>query len=236
MEARRFRHSIGATKIVLAAMVLLFSGATYATLYTSEPGAISPTDGRSLGATADVSFGAGTLTITLSNTEEMTGISQGLTDFHFTTSSPLTNLTMTGADGVSWADCTSGTNPCTFTSAPFSATSYGWILSGSGAYAMTATPLTDAGIVNANIDATSDGVRNGAHNPWLVGPVVFSFTFTGSAFDITSVAFSFGTDASSPTVPGCTGECVPPQQVPEPGSLALLGIGLLELLQILRLT
>jgi hypothetical protein len=216
----------------LAWAAIVFPSYASATLYTSQPGAVSPTDGRALGATADIVFGSGTLTITLSNTEQMTGISQGLTDFHFTTSSPLTNLTMTGADGVSWADCTSGTNPCTFTDAAFSSTSYGWVLSGNGTYTMAATPLTQAGIVNANIDASSDGVRNGQHNPWLVGPVVFNFTFSGSAFDITSVAFSFGTDASTPTVPGCTERVCTPQQVPEPGPLALLGIALFALFPI----
>jgi hypothetical protein len=212
---------------------LTFCAGASATVITidSQSGATSPTDGRPLGATAEFDFDNTctvdcSLTLILANTETMTGISQGLTDFHFTSTS--TGLTLTGADGVSFADCTSGTNPCTFTSANFDSNSYGWTLTGSGAYTIAATPLTDAGIVNASIDATSDGVGNAQHNPWLVGPVDFFFTYSG-LFNASNVAFSFGTDASTPTVPGCTTDCgdQPPPTVPEPASLALLAAGLI---------
>jgi hypothetical protein len=101
--------------------------------------------------------------------------------------------------------------------------------------------LNDAGIVNANIDATSDGVRNGSHNPWLVGPVDFYFTYDG-ALSLSNVGFSFGSDAQNPTIPACEVDCSPPpcrencgdQNVPEPSPLALLGIGALALVGMRR--
>ena len=232
MERKQAHCALLTTAAATVAFVFSTAAAATTLSYTSQAGAVSPTDSRPLGATAEFDFDGSctincVLNLVLANTETMTGISQGLTDFDFTTTS--TGLALTGADGVSFADCTSGTNPCTFTTANFDANSYGWRLTGSGAYTIAATPLTDAGIVNASIDATSDGVRNAQHNPWLVGPVDFSFTYTG-AFSASNVAFSFGTDASSPTVPGgCGANCgdVPPPTVPEPASLALLAAGLM---------
>jgi len=216
-----------------ASIGLILSAPSVAILVVSQPGAVSPTDQRPLGATAEFTFDSGctadcALTVELTNTETMTGISQGLTDFHFTTTA--TNLTLTGADAQSFADCSSGTNPCTFTTALFDPDSYGWTLTGSGSFTLAATPLNDAGIVNGQIDATSDGVSNAQHNPWLVGPVDFLFTYSG-AFDLSNVSFSFGTVPTTPTVPGCTTDCCTStncndQNVPEPATLTLVGLGL----------
>ena len=213
---------------------VLLSTAASATIidYTTQAGAVSSTDGRPLGATAEFSFDAActadcSLTLTLANTETMTGISQGLTDFHFMTTS--TGLVLTGADAEAFADCSSGSNPCLFTPAAPDTSSYGWTLTGSGAFTLAATPLNDYGIVNGAIDATSDGVSNGQHNPWLVGPVEFALTYSG-AFNVSNVSFSFGTNPNTPTVPGCTTECCTSncadQNVPEPATLALLSLGL----------
>jgi hypothetical protein len=240
MKRPRTKRSLSAAATATVAFFLTSAAAATTLSYVTQGGAVAP-DGRPLGATADFEFDAACtidclLTLTLANTEEMTGISQGLTDFHFTSTS-LTELLLTGADGISWADCTSGTNPCTFSTANFDASSYGWTLTGSGGYALAATPLPDAGIVNPTIDATSDGVRNGAHNPWLVGPVDFFFTYSG-ALSISNVGFSFGTDREHPTIPACETDCCDSNCgdtfVPEPSPLALLGIGALALIGVRR--
>ena len=223
----------------LAVGVAAFSplGTAMTIEYDSQAGAQAP-DGRDLGSTAVLSFDPlcttnCALTITLANTEDMTGISQALTDFHFTSTS-MTGLTLTGADGQQFVNCYhDGVNkPDQYcdpgTDAPFDANSYGWTLTGS--YVLAATPLTQAGIVTTPIDPNSDGVSNGSHNPWLVGPVDFFFTYSGS-FSVSNVAFSFGTDANTPTIPGseCDTNCND-QNVPEPTSLALLGAGALAML------
>jgi len=132
--------------------------------YESQAGATAPDD-RPLGATATFTYDATcltncALTIELANTEPMTGISQALTDFHFTSTS-ITGLTLTGADGEQFVNCYHpGVNkPDQYcdapTSADFDANSYGWRLTGS--YVLAATPLTLAGIVSTPIDPNSDG-------------------------------------------------------------------------------
>jgi hypothetical protein len=236
------------TAVVSAAIMLGLAGIAQpasATLisatYVSQPGAQDPVDKRDLGATATFEYDDActtncALVIELTNTEPMTGISQGLTDFHFSSTS-LTGLALTGADGAQFVNCFhQGVNkPDEFCDAPtdaaFDPNSYGWTLSGS--YVLAATPLTNSGIIATPIDPNSDGVSNGSHNPWLIGPVDFQFTY-GGLFSVSNVAFSFGTDANSPTIPGnpCTDCCVTdcgPQSVPEPAPLALLAAGVIGL-------
>jgi hypothetical protein len=236
MKPLLFRALIAsAVAVGFAAFAPLGSATTIE--YDSQAGAQAP-DGRDVGATAIFSFDATcttncNLTITLENTEDMTGISQSLTDFHFTSTS-MTGLTLTGADGQQFVNCYhDGVNkPNQFcdapTDAPFDAGSYGWTLTGS--YVLAATPLNQAAIITTPIDPNSDGVSNSQHNPWLIGPVDFFFTYNGS-FSVSNVAFSFGSDANTPTVPGseCETNCND-QNVPEPASLALLGAGALALL------
>jgi hypothetical protein len=85
------------------------------------------------------------------------------------------------------------------------------------------------GIVNDSIltQANLDGLRNGQHNPYLDGPVTFSFSTTGetSIPTLSNVVFQFGTTpANINGVTVCT-DCTVTQQnaAPEPASLALFG-------------
>lgn len=241
-QQRKFR-SLWMTAAAAAALVVATASGATVLNYTSQAGALAP-DNRPLGATAELTFdGLCTtncqLIIELANTEPMTGISQGLTDFHFTSTS-VTGLTLTGADGEQWINCYhDGVNkPNQFCDAPtdaaFDANSYGWTLTGS--YVLAATPLPDSGIITTPIDPNSDGVSNQSHNPWLIGPVDFFFTYSG-LFSVSNVAFSFGTDASDPTVPACTTNCCDNNcdpNVPEPSPLALLAVGMIALVMTRR--
>src|SRR5690348_3611698 len=105
-SVRRMKPSIP-TAVVSAAIMLGLAGIAQtasATLisatYVSQPGAQDPVDKRDLGATATFEYDDActtncALVIELTNTEPMTGISQGLTDFHFSSTS-LTGLALTG--------------------------------------------------------------------------------------------------------------------------------------------
>jgi hypothetical protein len=83
------------------------------------------------------------------------------------------------------------------------------------------------GIVNNNVTADTDGIKNAQHNPYLLGPVTFAFTLdelNGVVPDVTEATFYFGTEPD--TITGTP--------IPEPGTLTLLGGGLLLILGLSR--
>lgn len=87
-----------------------------------------------------------------------------------------------------------------------------------------------AGIVNASIACTNNacngGTANSEHNDFLLGPVTFTFNYTGSeTFSGATATFDWGTTPAttngSCTVDTCRGTLT--STVPEPTSIALLG-------------
>jgi len=187
--------------------------------------------------TAEFSFSsANAFTLTLTNTGNIIDIASVLDGFKFTESGTLTGITLTGisaADGV--VDCTASTNStpsCTEVSPGAQPTSdWSAALSANTVSMVAGTGLHQFGIANDTIDtnANLDGLRNAEHNPYLEGPVTFSFTTTGetSIPTISNVVFQFGTTPDNINgVSVCT-DCTPNQQnVPEPASLALFGSAL----------
>lgn len=183
-------------------------------------------------ATATFDFAsANSFTLTLTNTDDITSIASVLDDFSFTESGTLTTLTLNSLTDQGQVDCTASTN--TTSSCTTNTTT-----NGTGLWSSTLTGNNDLlvagvgehpyGIVNATIDtnANLDGLRNSQHNPYLLGPAVFSFTSTGetSTPTISDVVFSFGTTPD--LISGQSIPPGPPPSVPEPSSLAALGSGL----------
>lgn len=187
-----------------------------------------------------------TLTLT-DNVSPTANIASEIDGFNFSFSQAPTSLSLVSVSAADVIDCTNSTDPCPPPNFPTSSP-YGWGTTLTGDDATLGAGFTGSGysyhpyaIVNANYDAPGGhgGVSNQQHNPLLVGPVVFTFNVAGltGVPTIGSVSFLFGTVPDSQTgdcAPGTT--CDPPictngncgdQNVPEPQSVALLGLALL---------
>jgi hypothetical protein len=216
--------------LLLALAVALPSSANTIT-YVLPPG--STTSGGPVSASATFTTGAGTLAITLTNLQaNPTDAAQLLSDLDFVLSGGQTIGTLSNSSGLERTVNSGGSYTDT------GMVSTGWSLinnfGGGLQLQVLGTPIGPAHLIiggpnGSNVYSNANGsiAGNGPHNPFLTGPVTFNLAITGvtASSSVTSAIFSFGTGqgADQINVPGV------PQtvKIPEPASLALLGIGLL---------
>lgn len=207
-------------------------GRAEAITYTWTADGVSSGDGRAENGSAVFTFtSANTLTITLTNTDgpsQLSGITSVLDGLRFTLSASPASASLSG--GSAAGTVTVGKNSVQFSdpAGGISATGanpFGWTLqsAGSGQWLLAAGngSFKPDGIVNHNVTAT-DGLTNAQHNPFLDGPVSFTFNLSGlSAIpSVTSTSFYFGT---TPDVQAGH------SAVPVPASALLLATGLMGL-------
>jgi hypothetical protein len=225
--------------VVGVGLMLVSSAGMANTIYTF--GANGTTEGISQRGTATFNFASPSLlTITLSDDVVPTSfIASELAGLIFTFSSALSGQSLGPVIPSAVINCTGSTSPCP---PGTGSTPYGWGTTLSGNTLSLGAGFSGGtfayhpyAIVNSSYSAPggNGGLSNPEHNPLLVGPVTFNLTLTGltSIPDITSVSFLFGTvpDSQSGTCTSVPCGGIPPQVVPEPRSLALVGLGMLLL-------
>jgi hypothetical protein len=198
------------------------------------------TPGSAQSAFAEFNFSdANHFALTLTNQSFMTSISSILDDFHFDLSGTPTSLSLDSIFATGGQEtCTTTTGPpphvTTCSNDPNTDATGTW-----GAF-LTAnhvdmfsngTQIHPFGIANGTFitNASMDGLSNPQHNPVLMGPVTFDFTLTGLTDipTISNVDFTFGTQPDH--IPGVQCTDCQPLILPEPGTLALLALGLIAL-------
>ena len=224
------RNKYFMTRSLLA--VLAFSGVASASSITlnTAPGATA--GGQAISASATVNITGGTVSITLSDTlANPTDAGQLLSDFDFVLSSGQTVATLSSSSGLERMVAGNGT----YTDGSTVATGWGIDNLGGGIRLhVLGTPIGPAHTViggpdGSNVYSNANGsiAGNGAHNPFLVGPVTFTLAVAGVTADttVTGGYFSFGTTEGN-NVPFTPRTSESP--TPEPLSSALVGTGLIS--------
>jgi len=191
----------------------------------------SNTGGGPVSASATVTTGAGTVSITLTDLQaNPTDVAQLISDFDFVLSGGQTSGVLTSSSGQQITVAGNGTT----TLGPTASTGWGLNNNVAGGLQLDALGfIGPAGLIigppgpgSIYTNANGSIAANGPHNPFLNQTATFLITVAGVTVDstITSAVFSFGTVAGI-NVPGTPQ--IPSGKIPEPASIALLGIGFL---------
>ena len=203
---------------------------------TYETPAGSTTSGGAVDASATFTTSAGMLTITLENLlANPTDVAQLISDLSFTLSSDVTGSSSLSSSSAAEVDVASDGSFATG-----SVVTTGWALSAPSPpdellLNVLGTPIGPAHLIigppdagGTYSDANGSIAGNPPHNPFLLTSASFTIsnaTITDST-TVTAATFSFGTTEGIDVVGTPK---VPPSQIPEPGTLALLGLGLASL-------
>ncbi len=220
----------------LAALALLFGlSATQAEagLFTfTIPGATT-VGGQPVSANASITTGAGTISVTLNNTQaNPTSVIQNLSDLFIAFNNSQVSGSLTSSSGMERSVAKTGG---TFTNGPTVST--GWevddVASTGLRLHVLGTPVAPAHLIigppdGSNLYSNANGsiAGNKPHNPFLAETATFDLSVAGVTADtaITGVTFSFGTTEGNNVTVGRGPP--PPPPVPEPASIVLAGLGM----------
>jgi PEP-CTERM motif-containing protein len=214
--------------LLLALAVALPASANVIT-FSTPTGAT--TVGGPVSATATITTGLGTVSISLTDLQaNPTDVAQLISDFDFTLSGGQTTGALASSSGQQINVAGNGT----FTLGSTGSTGWGLNNNVMGGLQLDALGfIGPAGLIigppgpgSVYTSANGSIAGNMPHNPFINQTATFLITVAGVTADtlITSATFSFGTVAGI-NVPGVPG--IPGGKIPEPASIALLGIGLL---------
>jgi PEP-CTERM motif-containing protein len=217
--------------LVLVAVLAVSVTGAYANVITYVTPSGSTLAGLPVNASATFSTSLNTVMITVWNLQaNPKSVIQAISDLDFVLSNGATSGTLAGSMGQ---DITINSNG---TYSLGSTVSTGWGLNGNVTGGLQLDALGFIGPAHLIIgppggptysNANGSIAGNGPHNPFLNQTATFVVNVAGvtAATNITSATFSFGTTA---------GDDIVGTAVPEPGSLLLMGSGILGLAGLLR--